>query len=91
MNINSFMHFQVGLEVVQVGPDLVQPGIWGWTTSLLVQGQPRVSSTVVLLMKQNLGKFGFIKLFSYPVILDLKDLVWSASTERNFFSVKNKR
>merc|ERR1719282_1423559 len=32
-NINSFMHFQVGPEVVQGGPDLVQPGILGWTRS----------------------------------------------------------
>ena len=44
MNINSFMHFQVGPEVVRGGPDLVQGG------PLLVQGrpllvQPRVSST----------------------------------------------
>ena len=38
MNVNSFMHFQVGPEVVQGGPDLVQGG------PLLVQ--PRVSSTV---------------------------------------------
>ena len=27
MNFNSFMHFQVGPEVVQGGPDLLQPGI----------------------------------------------------------------
>ena len=45
MNANSFMHFQVGPEVVQGGPDLVQGG------PLLVQGgpllvQPKVSSTV---------------------------------------------
>ena len=26
-NFNSFMHFQVGPEVVQGGPELVQPGI----------------------------------------------------------------
>ena len=26
-NINSFMHFQVGPEVVQGRPDLVQPGL----------------------------------------------------------------
>ena len=26
-NINPFMYFQVGPEVVQGGPDLVQPGI----------------------------------------------------------------
>ena len=49
MNVNSFMHFQVGPEVVQGGPDLVQGG------PLLVQGgpllvQPKVSSTVMLLV-----------------------------------------
>jgi len=27
MNINSFMHFQVGLEVVNGGPLLVQPRV----------------------------------------------------------------
>ena len=56
MNVNSFMHFQVGPEVVQGGPLLVQPRVSSTVQHLTLRKTTKNLTKILLLLLKFNGK-----------------------------------